>query len=519
MKTKKVQALLMATLLALSTFLSGCGNAEPKSSEVSKSSESTVEKSGEEVSKEKPEEYPVVSWYMANSEKNVIDQELVEEAANKILREAVGVELKFYFIDNGSFAEKVNVMMNSGEEFDIMTGGSKAKFGPTYNKGALLDITDLLEEYGQNVLAKADERAWETVTRQGRIYAIPNQMPYASENVLGFRKDLVEKYNLNLEGITCIDDLIPFFDAILENEPGVKPISGASGGTSMDVFLKDAKVGNYSPTGEELVVFDYEDQRMESLLEQDEYVGVLRQLHDLYVKGYIDKDVLSRTNDTDSIKAGKAATYGGSAEYTGGSKMTALYGVESLEALISRDEITTDSMCSVLTYISQSSKQPENAMKVINEIWGNPELLNLLAYGIEGVHYTVTANAGTDHPSVLPKSGEEVRWTVYHNWLGPLFDQWDSPWNSAEALKGMQERNVSAQTSQIIGYQFNTEPVKTQAAEVKAIWKEVIAVLKTGTMPDFDKYLEETKQRLVAAGLNDMINEAQKQYEEWLKMN
>lgn len=467
-------------------------------------------------------EYPVVSWYLMSADANVRDLDAVQAAANEILREKIGIEVQLYFLAGTNFTEKMNVMMNAGDEMDIMAGGSYTgtAFNTAYRTGSLLALDDLLEEYGQDILAKSDARGWESVTRNGNIYAIPSNMPWAAGNILSYRKDLVEKYDIDIDAIKTPEDLEPVLAMIKEKEPDVIPMNNCNTeiGNTTDAFAYASVVGTASSVEKELLVFNYDTQKMESWFDQDEVQDVYKKMADFYQKGYTPSDALARTDGAVEYKSGDYFVFNITQEFSGGSKSSGICGFECLESLINYSEITTDSMNQVCTYISATSKQPENAMKVINAVWSDPALLNLLAYGIEGVNYTVVGTDKNGNPSVEPKSGDEQRWAVFHNFWGPLWNQWDSPWNSTEALEEMKKANEDSPASQIVGFSFDQEPVKTQMAEILAIKAEVLPVLRSGVAPDVEAYLAEVHERMEAAGMSEVLAEAQRQYEEWLSI-
>ncbi len=119
-------------------------------------------------------------------------------------------------------------------------------------------------------------------------------------------------------------------------------------------------------------------------------------------------------------------------------------------------------------------------------VWSDRYLSNTLCYGLEGKNYTITAGKGTDNPTVAAKTGAEQTWAIWHNWLGPLWDQWDSNWNSAQSLLDMQERNRNATVSKVCGFVFDSTNVKDELAQVSALSGEISPILSTGSMPDFD---------------------------------
>lgn len=151
-----------------------------------------------------------------------------------------------------------------------------------------------------------------------------------------------------------------------------------------------------------------------------------------------------------------------------------------------------------------------------NIIWQDPNISNTIAYGIEGVHYQVD-KSNTEERSIIPKSGKEQTWAIWHNWIGPLWDQWDSSWNSTESLNEMRHNNEIANVSGVFGFIFDNEPVKTEYAQVSAAINEFKNIFGTGSMPDFDDYLEKANIKLREAGIDTLLEEANRQLEEWKK--
>ena len=164
--------------------------------------------------------------------------------------------------------------------------------------------------------------------------------------------------------------------------------------------------------------------------------------------------------------------------------------------------------------ISANSKYPELAMKVLNQIWKNPYISNTLAYGIKDIDYAYKSGEGTDNPSVIPKEGADRTWTIWHNYIGPLFDQWDSTWNSKEALNEMQEKNKTAEISKLGNIQFDTSSLTSELAALSEIWTSAEKVLQYGAMNDFDSYLAELDAKCEQAGIQSVIDELNKQYQE-----
>ena len=96
-------------------------------------------------------------------------------------------------------------------------------------------------------------------------------------------------------------------------------------------------------------------------------------------------------------------------------------------------------------------------------------------------------------------------------------DQWDSPWNRSEALENMRKTNELAEVSSVFGFIFDTEPVKTEIALVSSTIGEINPILSTGSMPDFDEFMLKANAKLTEAGIDKILEEANRQLEEWKK--
>lgn len=488
MKIKKLLKSLTAFVLLAVMILSmaGCGKAE--------------------------EGVPVIDWYFPKSIDNMDSQLMVEKVVNEIIEPKIGAKVKFHLIESGNYDQKMNVMISSGEEFDIcFTSGWLNDFTLNAGRGAYLGLDELLEEYGQNILAKADPRAIEASKRNGKIMAIPGQGAYSAPVGLVFKKDLVEKYNIDYKSIDSLEKLEPYLELLKKNEPDIIPLAGDIPGIDCYPYTDISVPG---------VMYDEENDKVVCFYDMENKVEEYRLRHDFYKKGYFAADVLVKNDKMSENKSGRYAVMGNTGVYSeDGSKSTAAYGFPCVESYMFNQTITTGAVYGAMNAISVTSKIPEKCIQLLDLIWEDEYLSNTLAYGVEGVDYVVDESSTPENKKVIPNAGKEQKWALWHNQLGPLFDQWDSSWNSKEALMEMKENNEKGRTSEVLGFTFETANVKTEIAQVSSIINEVTSVFNTGTMLNFDEYLAQTRDRLEKAGIKKVIAEAEKQLTEFKKNN
>lgn len=459
------------------------------------------------------EEPVVITWYMPKQNDKMAQEEEVEAAINEVLRERVGAEVDFKFIDSGSYDEKMNTIISAGEEFDICFSCSWTnKFITNAQKGAYVDISEMLQEYGQDILAKQSDYVWQTVTVNGGIYGIPGQGNYAQSSSFVFKKDLVEKYDFDYTSATTLRDLEPYFETIKENEPGVTPVLLRK--------LRTPATHRYSDDSITGLQFDEDQQKfvrkdLEIYAAEDSNQRIFAEW---YQAGYTAKDEAAMSDVTSETKTGKYAVVGDPGSYDEtGEKSTNAYGYDCVETYIGTGWITNGSVTGAANAISITSKHPEKAVEVLNAIWADPELSNTIAYGIEGINYTVDEERSAEigSKSVIPQAGDDQTWCMWHNFVGPLWDQWDSSWNRIEALEAMQADLETAQVGSTLGFYFDNSEFTTELASISSIVTEASTIFTTGSMPDFDEYLAEYSQRLTDAGLDQICEEANRQFEEW----
>ena len=488
MGMKRFFALLLVCVLGLSTV--GFAEGEPDNSE-----------------------FVTLSFYFRRAIDNMSAQEEVEAAVNAILREKLNCELKLYPIDSASYNDKMRLMAATREVYDItFTTVHTNPMANNVANGAFLPLNDLLAQYGQDILAKNDPRVWQAVTYGDSIMAIPGQSPYSQPSAICFKADLVDKYQVDYEAMTDLKSLEPYLQLIKENEPDITPlfIQLSRPLATLERGAPDITVGFIYDDANEKVIY-----AIESEFAQDNY----RTLADYYQKGYIAADALIRTETMQEIKSGKYAVFNDMGGYTqDGSKSTGMFGFPCYETLFGYPMIGTSNMLGATLAISSTSKHPERVMQVLNLIWADRYLSNTLAYGVEGKNYTVISGDTSDpavDTVVQATSGDEQTWAIWHNWVGPLWDQWSSNWNTTEALRQMQENNINAPTSKLLGFIFDPEPVKQEVAQFNAIFAEAMPILYSGSAPDVEAYLAETLARMENAGGPIIRAEIERQIEAW----
>ena len=164
-----------------------------------------------------------------------------------------------------------------------------------------------------------------------------------------------------------------------------------------------------------------------------------------------------------------------------------------------------------LQAVSANSKHPDKAVKFLEVLNTDPEVKNLLTYGIEGVHYEKT---GDNSIALLDASS---RYATDYYTLGNHFIMYTVDPQAKDLWEQYETFNDEAKPSVMVGFSFSNEKVKTEYASVMSVTAQYLPQLFTGSAADVDQTVAEMNEKLYAAGLQKIIDEMQSQVNEWAK--
>lgn len=126
---------------------------------------------------------------------------LNEDKWVKRLEEKTNTDLNIVLVPHKEYEQKMVQMFATGDVADVMqgSGGVNGKeMAGSVQAGVFMPLDDLLKKHGQNLLKKIPKDAWDQVTYQGKIYAIPEYLSNPSRRATWVRKDLLDKAGLKV---------------------------------------------------------------------------------------------------------------------------------------------------------------------------------------------------------------------------------------------------------------------------------------------------------------------------------
>lgn len=483
-KICKLTAILL-TLVMLCSMLVACGSGNS-------------DKGAAKLIEDNMDEEVKLVWYIRSSEPQGFKEVLDE--ANKQLKEKLNVVLDLRCVEPGDYDSKLQLAAASGEEFDIVwTSNWANKFEPNVSKNAFMDITDYLEspdlEYIRNLYK---DGVWDACRVGGRIYGVPIEQVIYDQAGIWFMKEYCDKYNINpYEKLKTIEDLEDIYQTVHDGEPGFimctqinsvwdKQKSEIGGGWFIDAD------GN---------ITDMEDWPQHG-------IDTARRARDWNERGFFPADIATFDEEDSYIKQGKIfSRYG---RYLPGSegKTRISNGFDVYHVPTGDKRITRGSVQSTMSAISFTSKHPMRALKLVQLMHQDEELLNLICYGIEGRDYT----KDPENPKRMNRESggyyisEFLVGSQFLAYLVPSYE--DGVWEETKA------ENEAADVDPLISFSFDRKPVETELSNCSAVAEEFKGLDK-GLYEDYETVYAEKQEKLKKAGKDIIREEVERQYNEW----
>ncbi len=226
---KKILALWMAFMLAASLF-AGCAQSEDNGDGAATNEDTQQgETSGDESAGSSAEvaeinkDVNLLIGNHVNMSKLGEDETLNSNLMVNYIKEVTGMNPIYEALPAEGADQKISIIISSGKTPDMIEVGDKAVFSKLAKSGALMDITDYITEYGQNLLKYMPEDSWNSVTIDGRYYGIPKPLNREATWGIAIRTDLLEESGLGQ--LNTMDDFKAYFKYVKE-EKGMYGLTG-----------------------------------------------------------------------------------------------------------------------------------------------------------------------------------------------------------------------------------------------------------------------------------------------------
>ncbi len=455
----------------------------------------------------------VMCWAAGNTNENR-DLDLVNEALGDLTQRKIGCRLEMVYPSN---TLDYRLVLGAKEEMDNQAdiiGMYEWTYATYRQEGYLLKLDDYLREYGDGIFetfgCEPEELMVSGYSGEEGIYGIPKAMPEIQIKGVAVRRDLLEKYEFSLEEVKELEDLEPFLECIAQEEE-ITPIVPT---VMQNGFFVNEDLDIIGNTGAVVLRGSSEDLKTENLFETpefEEYILMMKRWRD---KGIL-TDQVGREDELglNMVVAGKAAAALIPVRPDEMQEWLGIYGDQiAIQGFDMKPFLTTHNKWQYNWCVNSTCKYPELAVQALELMYTDPEVNNLMLYGIKDLHYIVDQNGFFSYPEGM--NSENAGYFTNEKWqfnrkIGGL---WKGM--SAHQRWEMEIFNSQAVYSPAYGFILEEESIGAELARINQIISESYTSIQAG-FGEGEKTLKEFQKRIEDAGFTKVQQEVERQLREW----
>lgn len=464
----------------------------------------------------------VVTYQTFEPDSILTDFKEVADAINAITVPEIGVEAEFRQIGAVEAFTEYSLWISRGEQIDLMMLNYQ-DITAYINRGMLLPIDACLEQEGQGIAELVEEglNPMEGSVAEGKTYGVVT-VTRGQGNGSGIwtRKEYLEEAGISYQTghVYTFDELTEIFGKFKALYPDKYPlgqITSGQTGSSASFYLRSGDGLGGDVMGGMILGDDFQ---VVSYYGSEQYEEFLRYMRKWYLNGYIYPDAaFTDTSQVELIKEEVLMSYPSSSA-PGMAPKDWMKG-ETVCLRTMKPEIGAQYARSGFWTIPVTSAEPEAAMRFLNMMYTDARIGNLLSLGIEGKHYVVTDE---EHKLADYPEGKDSSTVGYLNPLGMYGDyrkQYMRGTVEDREAESAYSEEAARNTVYTItrGMYYSTANVSKELADLQETVLKYVPILESGSV-DIDKYYPEFLNELDRAGLQKVMEDKQRQLNEWLSV-
>lgn len=461
-----------------------------------------------------PEDTYEINWYIMSDDQD--DVHSVEEKMNEYLKDKLNVTVNMKCLSSGQYTQKLGQMINANEYFDLAFAARWClDYVGNSRVGAFVKLDDYLDTYLKDIADEYGRDNLDYARVDGGLYALPVYKELVTQQGWIYRKDIADKYNIDMSKYNSFEELEPVLTMLKEKEPDLKyPMDWTSDETPAALYAYK----NY--WSDHMIFHDGTEYagKATNPYETEGYLQACQTARDFVNKGLVRPDILTASDQLQRMKEGKTFAMlfplkPGKAEEV--FKGSAYEFAQSPVMDVRMDYLAgTGSMQAV----SASSKNPARVMRFLNLLNTDKYLKNLVIHGIEGKHYN---RIDENTIETIGGSGYDMHgnsWAIGNVFLDDLLTT-----EAPDKLTSLKAYNDEVETTEldkkittfIPGEDDERDRVRSEINNMKGKYTKQIEM---GAV-DPEPVIKEMNENLEKLGFSDYLKSIQEEFDAYLKEN
>lgn len=461
-----------------------------------------------------------VNMYLIGDTPN--DWDRVLGLVNEYL-EPYNTDLAVTFMSWSDYQTMYPLVLAGGEQVDLIFTAPWCYMYSEAAKGSFYELTD---DFIARAMPLANKYqypdSWSETTLSGKTVAVPSNVAQAMGKIVAVRQDLADKHGIG--ELKNWEDYKNFMLTMAKEETpesGIYALAASVDNNELwDVYRQqyDTFLALDSDYLDMIYVWDGDLPTADEITtsyETDYFRAYAKDMKEMADAGCWSRSALTNTvTDDDAFGALQGASIAWN-----GSVITYVRQAEQSEGVnCALYDLTTDHFVGCEAFsnndmaIAAGSGNPERAAMVLDLIKFDTYLNRLLILGVEGEHYSIDEYG---FYTELDKSSDFAAYAISASWAIK-----NEGLNEAGADPRMQDISDKwaerVESNPTITFVFDTTPVDSYVAAVKAVLNDYVPMLELGLVDDVDVTLDEMIKKCYDSGLQNVKDEFDSQYNAWL---
>jgi putative aldouronate transport system substrate-binding protein len=513
-RLKKITALIV-TVMMIAGMLSGCSGSKAKettsdsASNVTKAAEATGSADDQTAYFKSKKACTLKIMIFGSSTSDACKR--ISTELSKITEKKLNCDVELTEVGFGSYMEQLNMMLFSGDEFDLFAPMGSATDMVTNDQ--IQPIGELIDKYGKDIKKIVPERDWAVGTYSDKVYGVPVNSEKAEQLGFGMRKDICDELGIDNKNMSTLDQIHDALVKVKKAYPDMYPVVSDTG----QMFAGLAWIGQDS-AGDSYNLTVTEDPyasqpKIVSFFDTDLFKDRVKMLYQWAKEGLIMPDASTNTESAiDLVRAGKAFGYFQHMKPGWEQEQSEQIGKEMVSARYSDPIATSDQ---IAWYVPTSSADPERAVALLNLMYSDPEVSNLVINGIENKDYVIKdkEKGVAGYPEGVDGSSAtyyRMGWgwpnqQISYIWDGQDTDIWDQ----------YKDFNNNAKVKVSLGFKFDPSNVMNEITACTNVYQKYVPAFYAGSL-DPETTLSKLNKEMKESGIDTIIKEKQTQIDAWL---
>lgn len=428
----------------------------------------------------------------------------VQDAINAYIGDKINVQIKLTDIGSGEYKDKANLALSNGEINLLWT----ASWMETINcdnlvkQNAVYDLTDLNKD--STLYGSVPSWVWDSAAYDGKTYFVPCYKESAEGYDVMFRQDLIDKYGWDITSVKTLKDLEPMLDDCVSE--GLKyPYLTQKTAMFHRYYLNDFDFFSQ----DSLMAVDRTTDSVVDVLSTDQYKEFCTLMCEWGEKGYLSEDDVTKTT-TDTTTQTQDWGISWWTDVPNNDEADTRYDQDvTMQPITNKYSHSTTTLGSCFCVTANCTpEQAQACVDFLGLLYTDQTLADLYTYGIEGTDYDL-------EDGYVVKKGDMYNHSAWESCsVSCLSLEKGEPENKVELYDAFNDASESSCAS---GFRFDKTNVEAQYTACLNVFDQYGYVLENGgyASADVDATLEEYQAALDEAGYQDVLAEAQSQYDAW----